>query len=251
MKRHSQSLLRRASVPTSVGMYRVRHHEESWGLQGRSNRLSNIDVPGHNRAVDRSTNDRVVQVGLSNFQCRGFLSNLRFRLLNCGTIRAHLCGYRIVNSFRLIQLLAIYSLPLQAYGSIVIELVLLQSSLILYKVRFRCGERACLSRFSFTMSHTNFSEQLDFLRKGSEENRFASATAIEGEADTMVVRLKGFLEDGCHLLLVFHNQDSHNQMVLSPDEAEVERKSLFYFPVTASYTTMRATGFPFSSCSGV
>src|SRR5215831_17463528 len=26
----------------------------------------------------------------------------------------------------------------------------------------------------------------------------------------MVIRLKAFLENGCHLLLVFHNQDSHD-----------------------------------------
>src|SRR5215472_958161 len=38
-----------------------------------------------------------------------------------------------------------------------------------------------------------------------------SATAVESEADTMVIRLKTFLENGCHLLLVLHNQDSHKR----------------------------------------
>src|SRR5215472_9845639 len=40
-----------------------------------------------------------------------------------------------------------------------------------------------------------------------------SAAPVEGQTNAMVIRLKAFLEDGCHLLLVFHNQDPHKRFV--------------------------------------
>jgi hypothetical protein len=38
-------------------------------------------------------------------------------------------------------------------------------------------------------------------------SQLQSCTAFEGEGDSMVPCLKPLLEDGCHLLLVFDDQD--------------------------------------------